>query len=198
MLRLRTRNSAGSSLFPIVLACLSCLVFSTARAQNAPAKPFRAGDPAEVPAAAPSKPKAPAEATVAPSPAAAPTQEIDVPIPIGQDVRGIRIPNFNEKGELSMEIEAEVARKVEDRLIEMEGLHVKMVDAEDKSKVDVQMEKAVFNLDNRILNSDTQTTIKREDFEIIGDTAEFDTKTRYSKMVGNVKMTIFSMDRYQN
>jgi hypothetical protein len=53
---------------------------------------------------------------------------------------------------------------------------------------------SVFNVVTRILTGKDQIVIKRDDFEIIGDTGEFNTKTRFAKFLGNVKMTILNTE----
>jgi len=124
--------------------------------------------------------------------------EIDIPVAIGQVVKGIRIPNFDESGELSMEFEAETAVKEKDTLIRMENLSILIIDAQDKEKTTVHMQSAVFDLDTKILTSESPTTLQRNDVEIVGDTAEFDTRSRFSRMKGNVKMTIFDIESFNH
>jgi len=117
-----------------------------------------------------------------------PAERLDVPVPEGVPIKGITIPHYNDTGELAMKFEAEEARRVSDNLIEMDELRIQILDSE--KPYDIRMETSEFNLDTRVLTSDTQVTIKREDFEIVGDSAQFDVKTRQSRMLGNVVMTI--------
>jgi len=136
-----------------------------------------------------------ADDTEKPEAEATPAERLNVPVPEGVPIKGITIPHYNDDGELAMRFEADEARRVSDNLIEMDHLSIKILDSE--KPYDIQMEASKFDLDTRILTSDTQVTIKREDFEIIGDSAQFDVKTRESKMFGNVKMTIFNADTTQ-
>jgi lipopolysaccharide export system protein LptC len=50
---------------------------------------------------------------------------------------------------------------------------------------------------SRVLTGDKGVTIRREDFEIVGDGLEFHTKTRNGRVLGNVKMTILSLDNFE-
>jgi hypothetical protein len=111
----------------------------------------------------------------------------------GQDVKGISYGHRDENGKLVMEFESEVSRKLDDENIEMENLKIIAYDEEGK-KIDIAIPKSVFNLPTRILNGKDQIVIKREDFEIVGETGEFNTKTRFAKMFGNVKMTILNTE----
>jgi hypothetical protein len=52
------------------------------------------------------------------------------------------------------------------------------------------MQTSVLDLKTRVLTSQERTTVKRADFNIVGDSVEFDTGTRTGRMVGNVKMVI--------
>jgi hypothetical protein len=45
-------------------------------------------------------------------------------------------------------------------------------------------------LNTRVLSSPQRTTIKRADFEIVGDAVRFDTAARQGTITGNVKMVI--------
>jgi lipopolysaccharide assembly outer membrane protein LptD (OstA) len=48
----------------------------------------------------------------------------------------------------------------------------------------------VLDLKTRILSSKERTSIRRADFDIAGDSVQFDTNTRTGKLTGNVKMVI--------
>ncbi|MEO8206598.1 MAG: hypothetical protein ABI615_10495, partial [Chthoniobacterales bacterium] len=50
--------------------------------------------------------------------------KIDIPIPIGKQVQGIKIPHYNEKGDLVMLFEAETAVRLDDSHIEMKNLKI--------------------------------------------------------------------------
>ena len=56
----------------------------------------------------------------------------------------------------------------------------------------------MLNLKTRILSSKERTFIKRADFDIAGDSVEFDTSTHTGKLVGNVKMVITSQSQLLN
>src|SRR5438094_631495 len=47
-----------------------------------------------------------------------------------------------------------------------------------------------LDLNTRVLSSPQRTTIKRADFEIVGDTVRFATTARHGTITGNVKMVI--------
>jgi lipopolysaccharide assembly outer membrane protein LptD (OstA) len=115
--------------------------------------------------------------------------DFDLPMPVGIPVNGVRIPHLGEDGSLLMLMEADVAKKIDERTVELEGLSIEATDDEGR-QIFVEVPHAFFNLDDRILTGERSATIRREDFEIVGDELEFDTRTRFGTMRGNVKMTI--------
>lgn len=115
--------------------------------------------------------------------------DFDLPMPVGIPVNGVRIPHLGEDGSLLMLMEADVAKKIDERTVELEGLSIEATDDEGR-KIFLEVPHAFFNLDDRILTGERSATIRREDFEIVGDELEFDTRTRFGTMRGNVKMTI--------
>jgi hypothetical protein len=57
------------------------------------------------------------------------------------------------------------------------------------------MQTSVFDLKTKILSSQERATVKRADFNIIGDAIQFDINTRTGRMIGNVKMVITSQSQ---
>jgi len=117
----------------------------------------------------------------------------DIPVPIGPPIKGLKVPHYDDEGNLMFLFDAAVARKVDEGHIEMENLKIDAY-SDDGKKFYIEMPAAVFNLETRILAGDEKVLVRREDFEILGDAGEFNTKTRFAKITGKVKMTIFSTD----
>lgn len=126
--------------------------------------------------------------------AAADTEEAVLSdIPMGQPMSALVIPQRGEDGKLLSLFRVGTAKRVDDRHIEMTDLKIEYHD-DDGTTFHVQMPEAVFDLETRVLASNSPTQIRREGFVIDGDTAEFHTKTRFGRMTGNVKMIIDSDD----
>jgi hypothetical protein len=121
------------------------------------------------------------------------TGGFDVPVPLGIPVKGIKIPHRNEEGKLVMTIEAEVATKLDERHLDMQNMKIESFD-DDGKKINIELPHSVFDLETRILTGDTHALIRREDFEITGDSVEFNTKTRYAVLRGKIRMVIQSAD----
>jgi len=139
----------------------------------------KAGDPKPKPTASPV--------------AADKSADFDIPVPMGIPVKGIKIPHRNDEGKLIMTIEAETAKKLDDKHVEMENMKIDSYDDDGKT-VKIEIPHSIFDLDTRILSGDSQTLIHRDDFEITGDSVEFNTKTRQATLRGKVHMIIQSAD----
>lgn len=136
------------------------------------------------------------EAKPSPSPVAADDQALDLPMMTNEPIRELRVPQYGPDGKLQMQFAAEMARKVSDKTLEFENLKIEV--AEEKGMVTVDIPKSQFDTETRILTGDKGATIKRQDFVIDGDTVEFHVRTRFSKLGGNVKMIIYSLDSYKD
>jgi hypothetical protein len=134
-------------------------------------------------------PEKQAEAKAKPSPTPDDGPEIDIPVPQGEKIKGIKIPHYGPDGKLIMMFDAETAMKTDETHIAMEVLKIDAY-SEDGQKIYIELPTAVFNLETRIMAGDNNVLVRRDDFEITGKQGEFNTKTRFAKIVGNVKMVI--------
>jgi hypothetical protein len=137
-----------------------------------------------------------AESKPAPSPSADESVDFDLPVPVGMPVNGIKVPQYAEDGRRLMLLEAAVAKKVNDQRVEMENLKLEALDGEGR-KIFVELPQAIFNLETRVLTGENSAKIYREDFEITGDSIEFNTKTRFGTLRGNVRMVISTEENSQ-
>jgi hypothetical protein len=140
--------------------------------------------PAATPAPATTNAVAPA-ALAASAAAATNGEKMDLPVPVGEPIKGIKIPQYDEQGKLTMNLVADSALKLDERQVEFKDLKIQFSDKEEKEIV-VEIPHSILNLETKILTADTKTIIHREDFEIIGEKAEFDTTARTGKFKGTV------------
>jgi len=111
---------------------------------------------------------------------------IDIPIPVGEPVSGIKIPQYDEEGKISMTLLAGKARKLDDRQVEFENLKVSFTDKEGK-EILVEIPDSLLDTETKVLTADSKTVITREDFDINGEKAEFDTVSRTGRFKGRVR-----------
>ena len=124
-------------------------------------------------------------------PTPAPTGDLTaIPLPIGHEAKGLVLPNYNEDGQLVAKLEAGTARRLDENHVLFSALKLTTFTAEAQPDLLVEMLDSVLDLKTRVVTSQHRATIKRTDFDISGDTVEFDTVARHGKLVGNVKMVI--------
>jgi len=106
------------------------------------------------------------------------------------------LPDFYPQGHMRGRFEAKNATRIDQDHVRF--IDRKMLTFTEKNEPDLKfdMTDAVLNLDTRVLESTQRTKIKRADFELEGDTMQFDTKTRQGTLVGNVKMIILDQRHF--
>src|SRR5881227_1586076 len=112
----------------------------------------------------------------------------NIPLPIGHEAKGLVLPDFDLEGHLRGRFEAASAKRLDEYHIGFHALKITTYTPENRPDLTVELSESVLNLKTRILSSNERTIIKRADFDISGDSVEFDTNTHTGKLVGNVKM----------
>jgi hypothetical protein len=119
----------------------------------------------------------------------------NIPLPIGHEAKGLVLPDFDLQGHLRGRFEAESAKRLDEVHIGFHTLKIITYTLESKPDLTIELSESILNLKTRILTSNERTFIKRADFNIAGDSVEFDTNTRIGRMVGHVKMLITSQSQ---
>ncbi len=150
-----------------------------------------------VEAAFAAKPKAKKEKTPTPTPSASAGEQnlTNIPLPIGHEAKGLVLPDFDVEGHLRGRFEAVSAKRIDEEHIGFHGLKIFTYTPENQPDLTIELSESVLNLKTRVLSSKERTTVKRADFNIVGDSVEFDSNTHTGKMVGNVKMVITSQSQ---
>jgi hypothetical protein len=129
-------------------------------------------------------------------PKAAPTSSpaeqslTNIPLPIGHEAKGLVLPDFDTDGHLRGKFEAGTARRIDQEHVGFENLKIITFTPEDQQDLRIDMSTSVLDLKTRILSSKARTIIQRADFNIAGDSVEFDTNNKTGRLIGNVKMVI--------
>jgi hypothetical protein len=129
-------------------------------------------------------------AKVAPSSSPGEQSLTNIPLPIGHEAKGLVLPDFDGDGHLRGKFEAGTAHRIDEGHIGFEQLKITTFTPEDQPDLRIDMSTSVLDLKTRILSSKARTTIQRADFNIAGDSVEFDTNERTGRLIGNVKMVI--------
>jgi hypothetical protein len=127
---------------------------------------------------------------MAQSPTPSPGSGAQVPLPIGHEAKGLVLPDIDENGHLRGRFVAGTARRLDQDHMQFRELNITTYTEDNQIDLQIAMADSVLDLNTHVLSSPQQTTIKRADFEIVGDTARFDTAARQGTITGNVKMVI--------
>ena len=116
----------------------------------------------------------------------------NIPLTVGHEAKGLVLPNYDLQGHLLGRFEAATAARIDENHVRFTDLKMLTFDEHEKPDFNVDMADAVLNLETRVIDSKKRTNIKRADFEIAGDTLQFNTMTHQGILTGNVHMTIFN------
>jgi hypothetical protein len=114
----------------------------------------------------------------------------NIPLPIGHEAKGLVLPDFDANGHLRGRFEAGTAHRVDEEHVGFQHLKITTYTPESQPDLKIEMSTSVLDLKTRILSSKERTTIKRADFNIAGDSVQFDTNSKTGRLIGNVKMVI--------
>jgi hypothetical protein len=119
----------------------------------------------------------------------------NIPLPIGHEAKGLVLPDFDGEGHLRGKFEAGTAHRIDQEHVGFEHLKITTYTPEDQPDLRIDMSTSVLDLKTRILSSKARTTIQRADFNIAGDSVDFDTNSRTGRLIGNVRMVITDKSR---
>jgi hypothetical protein len=133
------------------------------------------------------------------SPAVSPGEQnlANIPLPVGHEAKGLVLPDFDSEGHLRGRFEAGTARRIDEGHVGFEHLKITTYTPENQPDLLIDMHTSVLDLKTRILSSQERTTIQRTDFNIVGDSVQFDPNTKTGRLIGNVKMVITDRSHFE-
>src|SRR5213595_1787811 len=114
----------------------------------------------------------------------------NIPLPIGHEAKGLVLPDFDGDGRLRGKFEAGTAHRIDQEHIGFQHLKITTYTPQSEPDLQIDMNTSVLDLKTRVLSSKERTTIRRSDFNITGDSVQFDTNSKTGRLIGNVKMVI--------
>jgi hypothetical protein len=137
-------------------------------------------------------------AVFAPAEEPAQGRKIVVPVPIGHEVKGLRIPVRNEEGKMEMQFDMESAKRINDQDIEMHTATIQTYDQQTtKPDAKIELKIALMNLDTNVIKTSDPVRVSREDFVLTADGGEFNSKLRQGRVVGNIHLIIYNREKLQ-
>jgi hypothetical protein len=126
------------------------------------------------------------------TPSASPGEQslTNIPLPIGHEAKGLVLPDFDTNGHLRGRFEAGTAHRIDEEHVGFQRLKITTYTPENQPDLRIDMNTSVLDLKTRVLSSQERTTIQRADFNIVGDSVQFDTNSKTGRLIGNVKMVI--------
>ena len=114
----------------------------------------------------------------------------NIPLPIGHEAKGLVLPDFDGDGRLRGKFEAGTAHRIDQEHVGFQQLKITTYTPQSQTDLQIDMRTSVLDLKTRILSSQERTTIQRSDFNIAGDSVQFDTNSKTGRLIGNVKMVL--------
>ena len=125
-------------------------------------------------------------------------RKFDLPVPIGHEVKGLRVPVRNEEGKMQMQFDMETATRLDDQNIEMHIVTIQTYNEQTgKPDAKIDLQTSMMNLDTNVITTKEPVRITREDFVLTADGGEFNSKTRQGRVIGNVHLVIYNRNEFQ-
>lgn len=121
------------------------------------------------------------------------SQAINIPIPIGHDAKGVKLPYYGENGKLQMNFSIDSAFRLDANRLQMKMVKMETYGEDGKPEMSIEMPASILDLTTRIVTSDEPVVIRRPEFEITGETMQFDTRTKSGKITGKTRMLIYKL-----
>ncbi len=122
------------------------------------------------------------------------SKRLDIPVPKGQPQKGIRFPIFDPDGKLMFKFNIGVAEVVDDEHVKLSVAHIESFRQDGEHEFDIDLSDAVLNPKTQDLDSNARVMIKRREFELSGNHAIVNLRTKLGKLTGGVKMIIYDAD----
>jgi len=127
-----------------------------------------------------------------------PGRRIDLPVPIGHDVKGLRLPVRNDQGKIEMQFDIESATRLDDQNVEMHTVTIQTFNQQTfKPDAKIDLESSTMNLDTEVITTKKPVRITRDDFLLTAESGEFNSKTRQGAVFGNIHLVIYNRNEFQ-
>jgi hypothetical protein len=126
---------------------------------------------------------------------APPLKALSVPLPVGQESKGIKIPQYNLTGQVLSQLLAGKVLRVDEEFLKIQELKLDFFDDSGKNEFRIDMPASLFSTKTRVITSEEPVFIHHRDFDLTGAKLEFNTATRKGRLLGPVTMKVRDLDR---
>ena len=120
-------------------------------------------------------------------------RKLDIPVPVGHEVKGLRLPVRNNEGKLDILFDIETATRLDAQNVQMQTAAIQTFNQQtSQPEVKIDLRTSTMNLENNLIRSNEPVVISRSDFRLTGDGLEFNSKTRQGRVTGNIRMLIYN------
>ena len=127
-----------------------------------------------------------------------PSRRIDLPVPIGHEVKGLRVPLRTSEGKMDLQFDMESATRLDDQNVEMHTASIQTFDQQSsKPDVKINLKKSVMNMETNVITSQDPILVTRSDFRLTADGMEFNSKTHQGKVFRNIRLLIYDRNELQ-
>ncbi len=118
---------------------------------------------------------------------------LNLPVPPGQPQKGLKIPVYDGNGKLTMNFHIGTATWIDDENIKMQEMRIETFKDDGSRDTDLELPDSVLNNKTHELKSKVRVNIKRDDFEITGNSMTYNLETRNGTLGDGVKMIIYNL-----
>ncbi len=113
-------------------------------------------------------------------------------IPEGKRNLKVRIPGFEATGRLSSMVNAAAMTRVNGQEMFSENMKIELFSKDGpKENMRIDLLTSTYHMDNKLLTSNERSRVSRSDFQMEGDSMEYDTVNSQGRMTGHVEVIIF-------
>lgn len=116
-------------------------------------------------------------------------------MPVGRAFEGVAIPSYSGE-KLKSVMTADTVTRVDDRVLDLVNLVVKVYDEAGEHEATIAMDEAAYDLVADELTSKTPSSIEQTRFTMTGDTMIFQNQTQVARLVGNVRLVVPDASRF--
>lgn len=113
-----------------------------------------------------------------------------LPLAIGDQATGVRIPQYGLAGQLLSLLNSTSIKRLDENRLELKGTTLDLNKPDGKTDFHIHLPTSVFDTRTRLLTSEQPVSISTEDFNLQGERMEFDTGARQGRFSGWVYMKI--------